>query len=153
MKGRVTSLHVAVIISAAMLANTAFAADSPLVGVWRLDAGDAPQAGLYFFTASHYSMLLAGTERPDIADTNAASADEMRALWGPMLANAGSYQISGDTITIHPLVAKFPVVMKPGNNEVYRFHVENGILTLQQVRNARGVAVAQAPTFRFVRVE
>jgi len=56
-------------------------------------------------------------------------------------------------ITIHPLVAKIPVVMKPGATEVYRFRIEGRTLTLRQVRNVRGVAVDSAPTLKFVRVE
>ena len=55
-------------------------------------------------------------------------------------------------ITIHPLVAKIPVVMKPGANEVYQFRIEGKTLTLRQVRNARSVAVDSA-AFKFVRVE
>ncbi|HEV2445678.1 MAG TPA: hypothetical protein VGS58_07140, partial [Candidatus Sulfopaludibacter sp.] len=51
----------------------AFAADSPLVGAWQLDAGQAAQAGLYLFTATRYSMVLAATGRPDIADTSKAT--------------------------------------------------------------------------------
>jgi hypothetical protein len=133
--------------------GTAFAADSPLVGVWQLDSGPSAQAGLYLFTPTHYSMVLAATDRPDVADTNKATADELRALWGPLLANAGTYDISGDLLTIQPTVAKIPVVMKAGANEVYRFHVEGKTLTLQQVRNARGVTVAQAATLKFIRVE
>jgi hypothetical protein len=131
---------------------TAFAADSPLVGAWQLDS-EQPARALYLFTPTHYSMILAATNRPDIADTSKATADELRAIWGPLLANAGTYEISGDLITIHPLVAKIPVVMKPGANEVYRFRIEGKTLTLRQVRNARGVAVDSAPTFKFVRVE
>ena len=132
---------------------TAFAADSPLVGAWQLDSQHSGQAALYLFTATRYSMVLAATNRPDIADTSRATADELRAMWGPLLANAGTYEISGDLITIHPLVAKVPVVMKPGANEVYQFRIEGNTLTLKQVRNARGVAVDSAPTFKFVRVE
>jgi len=131
----------------------AAAADSPLVGAWQFDSGQPGQAGLYLFTPTRYSMLLASTDRPDIADTSKATADELRALWGPLLANAGTYEISGDLITIHPLVAKIPVVMKPGANEVYQFRIEGKTLTLKQVRNARGVAVTSAPTFKFLRVE
>ena len=82
-----------------------------------------------------------------------ATADELRAIWGPLLANAGTYEVAGDLITIHPLVAKIPVVMKPGANEVYRFRFEGKTLTLRQVRNARGVAVDSAPAFKFLRVE
>jgi len=131
----------------------ALAADSSLVGAWQVDAWASPQAGLYLFTATHYSMLAATTDRPDVADTNKATADELRALWGPLLANAGSYDISGDLITIRPIVATIPVVMKAGANEVYRFHIEGKTLTLQQVRNARGVTVAQTAILRFTRVE
>jgi len=133
--------------------GTAFAADSPLVGVWQLDSGPSAQAGLYMFTPAHYSMVLATSDRADVADTNKATADELRAIWGPLLANAGSYDISGDLLTIRPTVAKFPVVMKAGANEVYRFHIEGKTLTLQQVRNARGVTVAQAAILKFIRVE
>jgi hypothetical protein len=48
-------------------------------------------------------MVLAATDRPDIADTSKATADELRAIWGPLLANAGTYEVSGDLITIHPV--------------------------------------------------
>jgi hypothetical protein len=130
----------------------AIAADSPVVGAWQLD-GQPGQAALYLFTQTRYSMILAATERPDIPDTSKATADELRAVWGPLLANAGTYEISADLITIHPLVAKIPVVMKSGANEVYRFRIEGKTLTLRQVRNARGVAVDSAPTLKFIRVE
>jgi hypothetical protein len=133
--------------------STVFAADSPLVGAWQLDSENSGQAALYLFTPTRYSMVLAATDRVDIADTGKATADELRAIWGPMLANAGTYEISGDLITIHPIVAKSPVVMKSGANEVYQFRIEGKTLTLKQVRNARGVAVVSAPTLRFVRVE
>jgi len=133
--------------------SSAFAADSPLVGAWQLDPAQSGQAALYLFTPTRYSMILASTDRPDIADVNKATADELRAMWGPMLANAGTYEVSGDLITIHPLVAKAPIVMKPGANEVYRFRIEGKTLTLRQVRNARGVAVDSAPTLKFVRAE
>lgn len=140
-----------VLLAAAL--STAFAADPPLVGAWQLDPGQSGQAGLYLFTPTLYSMVLAATDRPDMADTSKATADELRALWGPLLANAGRYEIAGDLITIHPVVAKIPVVMKPGASEVYQFRIEGRTLTLRQVRNARGAAVASAPTFKFVRAE
>jgi hypothetical protein len=133
--------------------STAFAADTLLVGAWQLDAGQSGQTALYLFTPTRYSMVLAATDRPDIADMSKATTDELRAIWGPLLANAGTYEVSGDLITIHPLVAKVPVVMKSGATEVYRFRIEGKMLTLRQVRNARGVAVDSAPTLKFVRVE
>ena len=131
----------------------AFAEDSPLVGAWQLDSEQSAWAALYLFTPTRYSMVMAASDRRDIADTSKATADELRAIWGPLLANAGTYEIAGDLVTIHPLVAKAPVVMKSGANEVYQFRIDGKTLTLRQVRNARGVAVPSAPTFKFVRVE
>ena len=158
MKGRTSnpSRWGMVVVGLTLLAGasvTAVAADSPLVGAWQLDSEQSTQAALYLFTPTRYSMILAATNRPDVADTGKATADELRASWGPLLANAGTYEITGDLITIHPLVAKSPVVMKPGANEVYHFRIEGKTLTLRQVRNARGVTVDSAPTLKFVRVE
>jgi hypothetical protein len=84
---------------------TAFAADPSLVGAWQLDSEHSSQVALYLFTPTHYSMVLAATNRPDVADTSKATADELRAVWGPLVANSGTYEVSGDLITIHPLVA------------------------------------------------
>ena len=108
---------------------------NPLVGVWQVAA---PLAGLYIFTPTHYSMMAATTDRPDNVDANRATADEMRALWGPMIANAGAYTLEGNLLTIRPVVAKFPVVMKAGAYEVYEFEIQTNKLTLTQRRNVRG---------------
>ena len=123
---------------------------SPLQGTWQVTDGTA---GLYIFAGTHYSMMAASTERPDIADLSKATADEMRALYGPMSGNAGTYEFDGSAVTIHPIVAKFPVVMKPGANEVYGVRIEDNVLVLTQQRNARGVVVQNGNTTRLVRVE
>jgi hypothetical protein len=129
------------------------AADNPLQGVWRvIDATGQPGPGVYIFTAKHYSMMVANTDRPDITDTSQATADQLRALWNPMIANAGAYDIEGSAVTIRPIVAKIPVVMKPGAYEVYAFRVEGNTLTLTQQRNVRGPVEGRAPT-TLVRVE
>jgi hypothetical protein len=130
------------------------APNGPLVGAWQvMDVGGMPVAGLYIFTGMHYSMMFATKDRPQIDDTNKATADELRAMWGPMAANAGTYDVSGNLVTIKPTVAKIPIVMKEGANEVYAFRIEGNILSLTQQRNARGVAVQNANTIRLMRVE
>src|SRR5262245_38639847 len=130
------------------------AADNPLEGVWQvMDVGGQPAAGVYIFTGKHYSIMFATTDRPQIEDTSKATADELRAMWGPMAANAGTYDVSGNLVTIRPIVAKIPVVMKPGANEVYAFRAEGNTLSLTQQRNARGVTVQNAATTRLMRVE
>src|SRR5262249_46507725 len=130
------------------------AADNPLQGVWQvMDVGGQTAAGVYIFTGKHYSIMFASTDRPQIDDTSKATADELRAMWGPIAANSGTYDISGNLVTIRPIVAKIPIVMKPGANEVYAFRVEGNTLSLTQQRNARGVMVQNAATTRLMRVE
>src|SRR5215475_4251764 len=130
------------------------AADSPLQGVWQvMDVGGQPAAGVYIFTGKHYSIMFASTDRPQIDDTSKATADELRAMWGPMAANAGTYEVSGNLVTIRPIVAKIPIVMVPGANEVYAFGVDGKTLSLTQQRNARGVTVQNANTVHLARVE
>jgi hypothetical protein len=130
------------------------AADSPLQGAWQVvDVGGQAVAGLYIFTGKHYSIMFATKDRPQIDDANKATADELRAMWGPMAANAGEYEVSGNVVTIKPIVAKIPVVMKPGANEAYAFRIEGNTLSLTQQRNARGVTVQNAATVKLMRVE
>jgi hypothetical protein len=130
------------------------AAGTPLEGAWQvMDVGGQPVAGLYIFTGKHYSIMFATADRPQVDDAGKATADELRAMWGPMAANAGTYDVSGNLVTIHPIVAKIPVVMKPGANEVYAFRIEGNTLSFTQQRNARGVTVQNAATTRLMRVE
>ena len=129
------------------------APDNPLQGVWRVvDRAGQPGPGLYIFAGRHYSMMVASADRPDITDTSQATADELRALWNPMAANAGVYEIEGNLMTIRPIVAKIPVVMKPGAYEVYAFRVEDNTLSLTQQRNVRGPVEGRAPS-KLVRLE
>jgi hypothetical protein len=141
------------IIAPARASFVRSAADNPLLGVWRVvDPTGQPGPGVYIFTAKHYSMMVASADRPDIADMSQATADQLRALWNPMIANAGAYEIQGTSVTIRPIVAKIPVVMKPGAYEVYAFRVEGNTLTLTQQRNVRGPVEGRPPT-TLVRVE
>ena len=129
------------------------AADTPLQGAWQIvDQNGKPGPGVYIFAKTHYSMMTASPDRPDIIDLSQASADDLRALYGPMAANAGVYEVSGNLVTIRPIVAKIPVVMKSGAYEVYAFAIEGSSLTLTQQRNVRGPVEGRAPV-RLVRVE
>jgi hypothetical protein len=81
-----------VIVGLILLAGaSAFAANTPLVGAWQLDSEQSSQVALYLFTPTRYSMVLAATNRPDIADTSKATADELRALWGPLCVRISPY--------------------------------------------------------------
>lgn len=127
------------------------AAENPLQGAWQVNASSG-MAGVFIFAGKHYSMMAASTERPDITDLSKATADEVRALYGPMIGNAGVYEIAGNQVTIRPVVAKIPVVMKQGAYEVYEFRIENNTLTLTQRRNVRG-PVERGNVWTLTRVE
>jgi hypothetical protein len=131
--------------------KTMTAAENPLQGAWQVNSSSG-MAGIFIFSGKHYSMMAASTERPDITDLSKATADEVRALYGPMIGNAGVYEIAGNQVTIRPVVAKIPVVMKPGAYEVYEFRIENNNLTLTQRRNVRG-PVERGNVWTLTRVE
>ncbi len=67
-------------------------------------------------TARFYSRTEVQSEisRPIIADVAKAAADELRATWGPFVGEAGTYEVSGDAITMRPLASKSPAVMALG---------------------------------------
>lgn len=145
----VTSIGISVL--APWRPSIARAADNPLQGTWQL-ANANGWNGIFIFSTKHYSMMAASAARPEISDLSKATADEVRALYGPMIGNAGAYEISGNQVTIRPVVAKIPVVMKPGAYEVYEFKIEGNTLTLTQRRNVRG-PVEQGTVWTATRVE
>jgi hypothetical protein len=103
---------------------------SPLEGAWMV-AGitttgpdsatlniPSPQPGLLLFTGRHYSLIRIGSAdpRPQLEPEDSATVEGLRAVWGAAFtANAGTYELTGSTLTTSPLVAKNPQVMAPGN--------------------------------------
>src|SRR5262245_57711285 len=149
-------IFIAVLIGMSLLTATrsrmVTAAENPLQGAWQVMNPSNGMAGVFIFSSKHYSMMAASTERPDITDLSNATADQLRALYGPMVGNAGVYEIAGNQVTIRPVVAKIPIVMKPGAYEVYEFKVEDKNLTLTQRRNVRG-PVERGTVWTLARVE
>jgi hypothetical protein len=112
------------------------------------------QPSLDVITSKHYSRveIHAPGPRPNVVDAAKATADELRQAWGPVIAEAGSYELRDNIIRMRPLVAKNAAVMAPGvvlENEV-RLAGDTLWLTLR--RDVRG-AVANPPTIKLVRVE
>ena len=115
--------------------------------------GDRPN--LTIITARHYSRVevQADGPRPILADVAKASADELRAAWGPFVGEAGTYEVTpGGVITMRPIAAKNPAVMGPGVFITYSYKLEGDTLSLTQQRNQNG-PFANPFTLKFVRVE
>jgi hypothetical protein len=114
-----------------------------------------PQPGLIIFTEKFYSWIRVDSDqpRPEIpADSGKASRAEVVAAWGPFTANSGTYEISGQTLTIHPTIAKDPAVMRTGNAKMFTVVRDGNTLTLTQIRSFRGL-IANPTTFKLTRVD
>jgi len=114
-----------------------------------------PQTSLTIFSGTHYSRTEVHTEqpRPVLADPARATADELRAVWGPFVAEAGTYELHGDhLITTRPVVAKNPVATSNGAFWVYSYKVEGNSMTVTAQRNQDG-PMPRPVMIKLVRVE
>ena len=138
---------------------------TPLQGVWRVaevtttgpnaSTTRNPQPGLYIFTGKHYSIVTvtSPTPRPDLPqDTGKATAAQLNAVWGPLTANSGTYEVTGSTITTRPIAAKNPAVMATGNFSTSSFKVEGNTLTLTTTVVNKNPA-ANPTTMKLMRIE
>ena len=91
--------------------------------------------------------------RPIPADVTKASADELRAVWGPFVGEAGTYEVTtGNLITMRPIAAKNPAVMGPGSSITYSYKLDGDTMWVTQQRNQNG-PFANPVTVKVVRVE
>ena len=110
---------------------------------------------LTIITARHYSRVEVQSDgpRPIPADVTKASGDELRAVWGPFVAEAGTYEVTtGDVITMRPIASKNPAVMGAGVFITYSYKLDGDTMWLTQQRNQNG-PFANPVTFKLVRVE
>jgi hypothetical protein len=113
-----------------------------------------PRPYLTIITARHYSRTEVQSDgpRPVIADVAKATADELRTTWGPFVGEAGTYEVSGNVVTMHPLASKSPAAMAPGAFIVSTYKMDGNTLWLAQQRNQSG-PYPNPVTFKLVRVE
>jgi len=153
------------VTAAGGLSGAALASRSPAIeGVWQaveVTTGGPEaqtlsplQPNLSIITAKHYSHIEihSNAPRPVVADVGKATADELRLAWGPVAAEAGSYELSEGSLVTHPVVSKNPAAMARGSFTVYAFRVAGDTLWLTPQRDARG-AVRNPPTIKLRRVE
>src|ERR671913_2177713 len=87
------------------LAVSAQPGRSPVEGVWEVrditsakpPAKPPMPTGLVIFSGNHYSItFVANTGRPSMAqgEIAKATAEQLRAAWGPITAQAGTFQVS-----------------------------------------------------------
>ena len=104
--------------------------NSPLVGVWELRSEKL--SGLMIFTDTHECHLFNGPHRSPFATPGEPTdAEALDAFW-TMRAGAGTYSITGSTVTMNEEYDRIP-----GNpyKFVCEFSIKDDVLTLQPVRS------------------
>jgi hypothetical protein len=128
---------------------------NPLVGAWKVTEIanpnrpplTNPQAGLYLFTGKHYSAVRLNGEKPLPAypSNDKATDAEKAEVFNILYMNTGSYTVSGNKLTLSPMVAKSAFAMAPGRTLDYEFTLSGDVLTLVQKPSGPGL--------KFVRLE
>jgi hypothetical protein len=113
-----------------------------------------PRPNLMVITLKYYSRVQveAAGPRTPIADVAKATADELRATWGPLGAEAGTYEVTGNLITMRPIAAKNPAAMAPGAFTTWSYWLDGNTLWVTADRNQNG-PIADPVTVKLVRVE
>lgn len=114
-----------------------------------------PRPNLTIITAKHYSRVEVHADGPRHAPTDVASAtaEELRAVWGPFVGEAGTYEVSGgNLVTMRPIVAKNPATMSSGAFTTHTFKLVGDTMWVTDQRNQNG-PVANPVTVKLVRIE
>jgi hypothetical protein len=111
-------------------------------GIWKVTAivvtgADASnvanaQPGLLIFTGRHYSMMYVTGNQPRAPfKAEEPTKDEKLAAFDSMVANSGTYELSGTSLTVRPVVARNPGFMTGGFDK-YQFRIEGNTMTLTE---------------------
>jgi len=112
----------------------------------------SPQPGLLLFTGNHYSYTLVTAEQPRRNPPRGfATVEDMLDVWNPFSANAGTFEVSGNSMTRRPIVAKSPDTMAPGAFNEYTFRLSADTLWVTTVGTEGGPS-RNPSTVRYVRV-
>ena len=164
MRNRVALVGVVVAIIGMAAGVNAQSKPSPLEGAWILQdvtfakppaiAPNKP-TGLMLFVGNHYSnQFVSASSRPAFGEGGAgkATADQLRAIWGPLTSNGGTFTVSGNTIRFVATVAKNPNVMAAGSWGESTFTLNGDTLVLTSVRDNTGPS-ANPQTTRLTRAK
>ena len=114
------------------------------------------QPELMIFTAKHFSRTTDTAAQPRPTKPYKApgkpTLEELQAEWGPFVANAGTYEVSGTTVTLRAIVAKNPRGQSEGNYTKLTFKVDGNNLWVTPVENNAG-QIPNPVTSKYVRVE
>ena len=142
-----TKLATITVFLAGLFLATVAQAQGSLEGAWQLQetmvsGGDNdstntdPNLHLLLFSGGHYSRISNFGDRPESPEAGAifapgesAETDELRlAALASIRANAGTYEVSGSTLTLHFMLALSPGAV--GNAPAFEYRIEGDKLML-----------------------
>jgi hypothetical protein len=109
-------------------------------------AAVADPASVILFAGRHYSIMFAteAARAPFAKASEPTQAEALRA-WAGFIANAGTYEVAGDTIIVHPVIARNPSFMGGGQDR-YVFRISGDTMMLHTVAGAFRWADGQPAT-------
>ena len=134
---------------------------SSLAGAWlitetttktpdSISVNKSPQPGLYLFTDRHFSLMLIPGEKPRAELPEGASLEERCEAFENFVADAGTYEVTDSTLTMHNIIAKNPRAMNGGAGGPYQYKLSGDALTLTFSTGwARGAEI----TYRLIRLQ
>lgn len=131
-----------------------------IMGVWRVVEETnmwrtikQPNPGYIFFTDSHYAIVREAQDikRPSVTDFDNATPQELVAMWGPFVAQTGTYTLDGNLLSLTILVAKNKE--KETTKEIQRVKVDGNTMMIWPAADAAGSALAKSIALRLVRAE
>jgi hypothetical protein len=114
------------------------------------------QPELMIITGKHYSRTTdtAAQPRPTAPHKtpDRPTLEELQAEWGPFAANAGTYELSGNVLTLRAIVTKDPRGQRANNFTRLRVELEGDTLSLTPIDSDAG-PIPNPVTSKYVRVE
>jgi hypothetical protein len=151
-----------ILVTLALFAGIAQTNSTPLIGTWKLveqtttgPAGKttpANQPGLLIFTGKYYSTVADRSDAPRPDEDKNTTAAQLLASRTAFDAAAGTYEVSGTTLTRHPIVAANPNIMHSDSVQTATFKVTGKTLLITVTGNSRG-PLANPTTLKYTRVE
>ena len=81
--------------------------------------------------------------QPALPEVPKATAQEILAVYGPFVANTGTYEINRSELIMHPMVSKNPELM--GGSVIYFFEIQGNSLTVKMLKMVMGANVPPPP--------
>ena len=113
------------------------------------------QPSVYIFTRKHYSKIYIASDkpRPELDDYSKATQEQLLSIFVDGFdANAGTYEVKADKLTLHPIVAKSPSDMQKGSWSDYTMKINGDTITLTPESSNTGPS-KKTVTFKLTRVE